>query len=384
MREISIGKEWGKLLAWSMLLVLLSRGILFGVFEMYCQMEGKEASFWASLNIWDAGWYQKIIQNGYAVPPEADGTANWAFFPLLPMVIRFFWQMLGGDLNMVAGWVISGMEVLMLAVLYQYLIQTGRSRKEALGIQIFFGLGLYSFYFALLYTETLYLLLLITVLYFLRTRRYLWMGVAGAFLSATRNTGIMIVFAVAVQVIEDYCQQEKEKKSVGGFLKYGFSEWKLVLGTCLIPLGMFAYMAYLGVILGDPLAFLHVQVAWGGGSSNPISVIIEGLTSGNMIFFYLACWGIAGFLLLLYLLKEKRWSEACLAAIFWFIPLSVRLYSIPRYLIGSGVFVFAAGDFLAKRKSRFSRVLAVGILVVSLIINAWFVWKWLNGSNWLI
>lgn len=375
------GREWGRLMLWSLVLVLLSRIILFAIYETYVWTQRQNTGFWDSLNTWDAGWYLNIIQNGYGTSPMPDGTATWAFFPLLPAIVRFFWQVLGGDLNTVAGIVMSGLSVLMLAIVYRYLLVTGRSRGEALGIQIFFSLGLYSFYFALLYTETLYLLLLVATLYFLRTRKYLWMGVAGALLSATRNTGIMVVFAIAVQVLEDYCRQEKTGKSVKDFLKSVFSDWKLVLGTCLIPLGMFSYIVYLGIKLGDPLAFLHVQVAWGTGSGNPFKTIWDGLQSGNLIFFCLACCAIVGLILLLYLVKEKRWSEVCLAVIFWVIPLSVRLYSIPRYLIGGGVFVFAAGDFLAKRRSR---VLCAGVLVLSILINLWLVWKWFSGSNWLI
>ena len=168
-RENWTGRDWGKLLLWSLLLVLLSRGLFLAVYELYAHFQGSDAGFWFSLSKWDTGWYLNIIQNGYGTSPMPDGTATWAFFPLLPAIVRFFWQVLGGDLNTVAGIVMSGLSVLMLAIVYRYLLVTGRSRGEALGIQIFFSLGLYSFYFALLYTETLYLLLLVPTLYFLRS-----------------------------------------------------------------------------------------------------------------------------------------------------------------------------------------------------------------------
>lgn len=79
---------------------------------------------------------------------------------------------------------------------------------------LIFTFGAYSFYFSILYSESLYLILLLITLFALERREYLLMGLAGAFLSATRNTGIMVVFAVGVKVIMNYIEDQKERKRV--------------------------------------------------------------------------------------------------------------------------------------------------------------------------
>ena len=73
---------------------------------------------------------------------------------------------------------------------------------------LIFTFGAYSFYFSILYSESLYLILLLITLFALERREYLFMGLAGAFLSATRNTGIMVVFAVGVKVIMNYIEDQ--------------------------------------------------------------------------------------------------------------------------------------------------------------------------------
>ncbi|WP_434309592.1 hypothetical protein [Hominifimenecus sp. rT4P-3] len=371
------------LILWSILLVLISRLLFYGVFLVYESINGTDGNFWIAMNQWDSGWYIDLVQNGYAKGPASVGglleQENWAFFPLAPICIGFLYSILGGNLCAIAGIVMSAVTVGILVLIYYYFQETKRSVYQAVATQIFVAAGLYSFYFASFYTEAFYLFLLLLTLYFLQKKRYLAMGIAGALLSAARNTGIMVVFAIAVKVIADYFQNG-ETHSVKGFFENTLGNWRLVLGTCLIPSGLFSFMLYLGLHMGDPLAFLHVQAGWGIGEKNAFLLIWDGLTSGEWLWIYFSVWALAGIGLILYLLFEKRWEEAVLAGIFLFIPLGVRLHSIPRYIIGAGLFTFSAGDFLQKRAKNWMTSL---FLAGCIVTNFMLLYYWFCGKNWL-
>lgn len=47
-------------------------------------------TFVSSLMQWDAGWYKYTIENGYSLEPTNGAQANWAFFPLYPLIVKLF------------------------------------------------------------------------------------------------------------------------------------------------------------------------------------------------------------------------------------------------------------------------------------------------------
>ncbi len=77
------------------------------------------------------------------------------------------------------------------------------------------------------------------------------MGVVGALASATRNLGVLLVFAVAVQYTSDYLRRGSGK-SLWNYWKEAFKNYRLVLGVALIPLGLFGFMVFLWYKMGDP------------------------------------------------------------------------------------------------------------------------------------
>lgn len=102
----------------------------------------------------------------------------------------------------------------------------------------------------------------------MKSEKYILMGITGALASATRNIGVMLVFAIAAKYTMDFIGFQG-RKTIGGYFGTSFKNYKLVLGTALIPFGLFAYMAFLGYRMGDPLAFVHIQRAWG--------IVVDGL-----------------------------------------------------------------------------------------------------------
>lgn len=360
-------------------LVVLSR---LSMYLIYALGEGilfqSNGSFFDSFNIWDAGWYRSIIERGYNTNYNMnfDGQANWAFFPLYPMIIKLIHLIIPININILGSIISTLFFIASLTMSYLYIIETRENSKEGLFFIIIMTFGIYSFYFSVLYTESLYVFLLVTSLYFLHKRNYLLVGIFGALLSATRNMGVMLVFAVAVQYLYDYF---KNNKSIKKFLSDTFKNTNLILGVSLIPLGLFLYMSYLWRLLGDPMAFSNVQIAWARKISNPINSLISAYTKGGVLAVsYVLLWVVFTFVCIVWLIANKRYAESILGIIFILIPLSTGFQSIPRYIIGSFVYYLAFLDIVA----AINKKLLNRLIIISFAFSEVFLLiLWFRGSN---
>lgn len=366
--------KWNILL-FAVVLVLLSRLFLYAAFELYAGAFADPRSFITALNVFDGEWYQGITTGGYTatIPPDHYGMANWAFFPLYSYVVRGFIFLIGMEINW-AGFVVNLIfQTAALYLVFLYIVQTRGNVFQACFACFLLSLGAYTLYFASYYTESLFLLLLMGALFFLHKRKYLTVGLFGFFLTLTRSTGIVLLAAVFAQAIADYCAAKEQSKTVGGFFRMYLRDWKFVLGTCLVPLGIGAFMVFLYFRTGDALAFVHIQSAWGGSIGNPLRTIWDGFASMDWQKIYQAVWAVTGLLLCVYLFAKKRYAEGAAALCLLLIPLSVRLQSLTRYMVGCGLFVFALTDWLAARNKTWLNTV-VAVLSVAIGLMALYYW----------
>ena len=119
-------------------------------------------------NAWDAGWYISIARDGYDVSAQAAVQHNYAFFPLLPLLMRL---LVGAghppsDYGL-AGTAISHLAFLgALIVLYRLTVAVFRDRDMARRTVWIVAVSPWSFVFSLAYTESLFLLLSVTALWY--------------------------------------------------------------------------------------------------------------------------------------------------------------------------------------------------------------------------
>lgn len=96
---------------------------------------------------------------------------------------------------------------------------------------------------------------------------------------------------------------------------------------------------------------------------------------------YLAVWALAGLGITVFLIWKKHLHEAVLALILLLIPMSVRLQSMPRYFIGSGIFVWGAAELFYAKKIRF----LMPVLVTGLaIMEFWCLWQWFANNSLMV
>jgi len=378
---------------------VISRIMLFGMYAVLFH-DVSPAGFIDELNRFDANHYHRLAEFSYrAAANDLTGEASWAFFPLYPFIVKAF-AMLTSLSYEGAAYILGAVFLIGACVLgAMYLMETGADKKAAYLYIAFLNLGLYSFYFSAFYTESMFLLLLTACFYFLEKKKYLWMGLCGVLMSLTRNIGVFFVLLIPVKLVMDYMENchslslsakgisgEASSGKTGssklasgnadfiGYLKTCLADPTLILGTFMIPLGLFSFMHYLYKLTGDALAFVHIQVAWGRVNGFFLKNLINALKQITGYDAYCAMWAVLGFYLVYMLIfKYKRYHEALFGLIVLILPMQSVMDSVPRYMLGG--FVFAAvGMRLLSEAGRLTRIfVCLFILGFELVlINGWF------------
>ena len=191
---------------------------------------------------WDAGWYGEIAQNGYWLKPGEQSPI--AFFPLYPLLIRAV-AFLG--LNR---WIAAVAVSFLAAMTGLYLFaRWAKQVSPTTWRTAFWLLALYPFaeyLYGVVYSDALFLVLVVGAFFALERDRPLLATVIGALACACRP--------VAPAVVVGLLARSLEKRWVRGD---GFRPTDFL--PALAGLGLLAWMLYLQVRFGDPLAFAHVQ-----------------------------------------------------------------------------------------------------------------------------
>jgi Gpi18-like mannosyltransferase len=200
----------------------------------------------------DVNWYVGIAESGYEkLPFNADVPRNWAFFPLFPLLLHLA-SYLTHEL-VITGMALSHIFFLLaLFLLHRVALLFGLSADDADRCLFYLAVFPVSYFFSVPLPESLFLMLTVASFYFAKSERWWLAGLCGAFASATRTTGVLLLPALAVLYWEMY----RPLFPVRALRKDG-------LGLLLIPAGLVAYMIYLYALTGNALAFNGAQAAWG-------------------------------------------------------------------------------------------------------------------------
>jgi len=193
----------------------------------------------------DSAWYYTIAHDGYEQRPfDTSKQANWAFFPLHPLLWKSAAALTGE-------WVWSGIllsNLLWLAGLsFLWLLTRRLTESERLADQaaLFASFWPASYFTMLPHTESLFFALVTASFLAALTQRWWLAGFLGLFAGATRLNGLFLAPSLFMRWL-------KGERHVADLLK-------------LAPIagGLAVFMVYLWSITGNPLAFKDIQVTWG-------------------------------------------------------------------------------------------------------------------------
>ena len=319
------------------------------------------ANFAAHMCRWDCEWYVRIVDGGYNPFPTPNmwNAGNWAFFPLYPLLVAGF-KALTGLSAIHAATVLS--VALCLATVRLSWSLLGRDLKAYTLFAAYVLAGPFSVWFTTFYTEILFLFLTIAVFAALRSKQFLLAGGLAALLSATRIVGCLIVFAIVIEIWRAH-------RDAGGtwrdFVPATLRRPDLILAVLIAPLGLFAYILYLHLHIGDGLAFSHVQRAWGRPTGLPPVFVWNALMSfpnGGWMPTASQVLGVAtliGYALAILLLVRKQFAMGIFSLICLTGPLFAGMASTMRFTAALGPLALTACQVLAANRWVFAIALLV-------------------------
>ncbi len=205
---------------------------------------------------WDSAWYLSIAQSGYALSSQT------VFFPLYPGLIALGGALLGHGLDAVVGIVVSCLCAIGALYLLRRLVALEFDEQLARNtIWIFAWLPI-ALVLSAVYSESLFLLLAVGCIYAARRGRWAQAGLAGGMAAATRNNGVLLLVPLLILYLYGPRPDREPDGAVAG-LRPRYRPRRDILWAALVPLGLFAYMAYLQIQIGHPLDPFTHQQHWG-------------------------------------------------------------------------------------------------------------------------
>ena len=224
---------------------------------------GAPSPFWDQFTRYDAGWYYQIARYGYWFVPGGpsagiDKPGKIAYFPVYPLLMRYTGRLFGrtpGDLylgGILVSWVAFAAALVALFWLARLDLPREGARRAALLAAVF----PFSFFFGLVYTESVFLLLAVVAFYAFRTRRWMAGGVAGGLATATRVNGILMLIALAWIAWKNAGDSRRDRVHAA-------------LGLALVPVGIASYSAYVYYLSGHPFEWARSISLWGYHPGGP-------------------------------------------------------------------------------------------------------------------
>jgi Mannosyltransferase (PIG-V) len=200
---------------------------------------------------WDALWYRKIAQFGYSWNGNPHVQQNVVFFPALPVLM--FTVGLFLDRQYVLAALLVNMAAFTGALVYLFRLardELGYSTDRSTGAVWLLAAYPFAAYFSAAYTEGLYLLACVGAFFHL-SRRQGWRAAGwGVLAGLCRPNGVLLGAALFVFV----CWRAWRER------RLAVPELVAVVAPAI---GLGLYCAYLWFAVGDPLAWLKGQTAWG-------------------------------------------------------------------------------------------------------------------------
>lgn len=213
------------------------------------KVQNSKEAVWA---YFDGTHYVRLAENGYV------DTGTQAFFPVYPALVRVVKTFTHLPI-VLSGQIISLFFLLLSIILIHYLFP-GSVTKVLLWTLLFPT----SFFFATVYTESLFLFETLLFFFLLTQKKYLPAAIVAGFAGATRLVGVFLTLSLLIELVRARVKPLTYLLllvSLSGFLGYSF----------------FLYYQF-----GDPLMFLHVQGMFGGERSSDKLILLP-----QVIFRYL-------------------------------------------------------------------------------------------------
>ena len=328
--------------------VPLQNNFLGGGMESYLN----SPFLWSRANF-DGEHFLAIAQFGYQ-------PLTYFFFPFYPLLIK----LLGN--SVVTALLISHFCFLITLLGFYKLIQLDFSEKIAKLSLIMLLIFPTSFYFGMVYSESLFLALSIWAFYLIRKNNFFIAGILIALASITRLIGVALFIPF---FYEFWISRKKSLRNFMGFL--------------ISPLGLITYLIYLKITTGDYLNFFNTVSVFGEQRSTSIILlpqvfyryffkVLPNLNLSHFPSFFPAVLetltAIIFLIIIIFGYKKLRISYWIYLLIGYLIPtLSGSFSSLPRYVLILFPAYIYLSQFLIKRPIL--RFIFFGVSLLTMMVS---------------
>ena len=310
-------------------IIIIGAGLIGGMIpEAYSfQNTFLENDFLNLFAQYDGSGYLDVAKNGYN-DVFYEGNGNYHWYPLYPILIKIFSYIFGyGWSAFLVANILSFIAIYLLFKLIREEFNVDIARKSVFFL-LFFPT---AYFFTVMYSESLFLVLILGMFLLARRGRWGYVGVLGFLACLTRIYGLVMFFPMLYM----YLDQKKAIK-----LRPLKVHWKKirpdVLYLFLIPLGIAALLGYMYLLTGDFLIqFKMIDKIFGDSLSFP---------GFNLIRTFFQMFSATSLVTLFYLFYSVVFGIIFILAIifsFQFLPLHYAIYMLFYGLLAfshSGIF----------------------------------------------
>jgi Gpi18-like mannosyltransferase len=316
---------------------------------------------------WDGGWYLDIAKHGYSLVPGKQSSV--AFFPLYPYLIRWIHDMI--PLSHDVGWLLIGIIIsnasLLAGLTYFYaLVLLDFDRGTAARAVLYLCVFPTTLFLSAVYSESLFIALVVSAFYYARTSRWVVAGVLAAAAALCRAPGVLLVIPLALEYLS---QKRFQWRQIGPDF----------LALILAPIALAGHLAFLRWRFGawNVISQSQATKGWNRHLTLPLETIVHSFQSMNSwkgaseLLFTIAMLGLVFFACL-----RLRPSYAVYAVVsLLFITSWGALTSAPR--LGIVIFPFVIALALLGRNKTFNRAYLVFSAVLAAVAMVLFSqWGW--------
>ena len=350
-----------KIIIFCATIFIISKAIFLIEYVWLVKYIGSGGNFFNNMCFADVGFYRQIINSGYVLSVVDGMQANWAFFPLFPILVKI--SMLLG-LPEISGIYLN--QILLFGsfiILFMY-AQENYNLVIAQFAVIFLSISSENIYFMTLYSESSYLFFSLLSIYLLSRDKLFWSSICVGLLGANRFIGFVMVVPIFFKSIRQN------------------NIFKTLLLCAISISGLIAFMIYLHFHVNDFLAFYHIQDAWRhtlelSWIKNPLWTFYMTLIRSNLMDKLLF---IISFFILITFYKHKKYNELFLLTILMLATFSSKsLGSYTRFFFAAFPVYIYLGIYATTKYAR-----AIAITAILLFMNFLYLVFWLerSGSAW--
>jgi hypothetical protein len=329
---------------------------------------------------WDARWYSGIAFDGYGFSRVvADGRTltDYAFFPLYPALERLVSDVTGLPI-LTAGLVISAMASVLAAWGIFAVAAHLFDARTGIILVALWSASPVSIVQSMAYTESLFTALAAWALYAVLRQRFVEAGILASLTGLTRPMGGAVVLAVIVAAAlhihsARVTGPDADRHPTGA-----------LVGALVAPLGIVAYLGYVGFREHDAAGYFKAADQWGNGVDGAASFAtwIFQLLWGPDVFAGLLVCGAVGLLAsAVVAMIRNRYPVPLLVftLVSVLLALSTAGYfgSKPRYLVPLFPLLMPLAAYLAGKRVGQVAIGLAGLAVVSSVYGAF----WLFGPG---